>query len=102
MEEKGYVSQSYEEWQDASLSVADTRETVEEIAIKKEELRNLSGALETLTEIELEIALTVITGEVTTAEFARRKGMKRTTVSDKKTAVLVKLKKYFKNLGYEI
>lgn len=102
MEEKGYFAQSYEEWQTSSVSVCDIEESVEEKAIKREKLENLAEALKTLSELELEIAQKILTGDMTTTEFAKCKGLRRTTVSDKKKAVLVKLQKYFRKKGYEI
>lgn len=99
---KGYTSQSYEEWQDASLSKCDEEDSVEDMVINNEKLAYLADALATLTDLENEIAINILTGNMTTAEFARFKDMKRTTVSDKKKVVLEKLQKYFRKKGYEI
>lgn len=102
MEAKGYSSQSYEEWQDASISKCDENASIEERAINNEKLVYLADALKTLTDLETDIAVNILTGNMTTAEYARLKGMKRTTVSDKKKVVLEKLQMYFRKKGYEI
>lgn len=102
MKEKGYTTQSYEEWQDASSSVSDNAESMEEKMLESEKMKFLMEALRTLSDIEVEIALSILTGEMTTAEFARQKGVKRTTISDKKKTVLHKLQKFFEKKGYEI
>ncbi len=102
MEAKGYSLQSYEEWQDANLSTGGDMNSMEETIIHQEMLESLTEALKSLTEYEKEIAISILTGDMSTAEFARVKGMKRTTVSDKKRIVLEKLKKYFQKMGYDI
>lgn len=102
IEKKGYSIQSYEEWQDGSTNETDEAASVEEQVINKEKLACLQLALAELSETEKEIAIQILTGDVSTAEYARKNDMKRTTVSDKKKLVLQKLQRFFKNNGYEI
>jgi hypothetical protein len=70
--------------------------------IALEQREYLMEALKSLSDAELDIAIFILTGEVTTAEYARQKGMKRTTVCDQKKAVLHKLQQVFKKKGFEI
>lgn len=105
MEERGYSQESYDDWKDKyndeSTSMI-TSESVEELVEKNMELELLSKALESLMPEERNMAMSVLTGEVSLAEYARQHEAKRTTMSDKKSKVLHKLQNYFRSRGYEI
>lgn len=103
MKKNGYSQESYEDWKDKyndDISSMSTVTSLEEIVEKKMELELLSKALDTLIPDEREIAMTVLTGDMSLAEYARQNGAKRTTMSDKKTKVLRKLRDYFHNSGF--
>lgn len=102
IEENGYTFTSYEEWSCGSGANLSGYDSFEEEVIHKEKLEFLRKVLATFTEEEKQIALQILSGDVTVTQFAKDNGMKRTTVSDKKSAVLVKLQTYFKKNGYEI
>lgn len=105
MEDRGYSQESYDDWKDKyndeSTSMI-TSESVEELVEKKMELELLGKALDSLMPDEREMAMLVLTGKVSLAEYARHHEAKRTTMSDKKSKVLHKLQNYFRSRGYEI
>lgn len=103
MKKNGYSQESYEDWKDKyndDNSSISTVTSLEEIVEKKLELELLSKALDTLLPDERKMAMTVLTGDMSLAEYARQNGAKRTTMSDKKTKVLRKLRDYFHNSGF--
>ena len=105
IEKKGYSLESYEDWKDGlnnGSSSVPTAEGVEELVEKKLELEILYKALDTLLPDEHEVAMTVLTGDVPLAEFVRQHDIKRTTMSDKKMKVLLKMQDFFRSNGYDI
>lgn len=104
--EKGYKTEFYETWNDA-IVIKDNdfnsfQDSLEEIVEKKMTLELLNEALNSLLPDEKEIAINVISEEVSLSKFARMKNAHRTTLSDKKKKVLKKLKAYFSAKGYVV
>lgn len=104
MGERGYSVESYDVWKDKYNNESSSRqliESVDELVEKKIEMEILAKALNTLLPDEHEMAMTVLTGEVPLAEYARRHNVKRTTMSDKKKKLINKLRDFFISNGFE-
>jgi len=103
--EKGYTKESYEDWKDGfadDTAPTPIAESIEEIVENKVLLELLNEALDTLLPDEKEIAVTVLSKEMSLSEFARIHDICRTTMSDKKRKVLKKLRGYFGEHGYSV
>lgn len=103
-EEKGFTTESYEVWKDGIMDSDNEfnffQDSLEEIVEKKMTLELLNEALNALLPDEKDIAVNVLSEEVSLSEFARMKNVARTTLSDKKKKVLNKLRAYFSAKGY--
>lgn len=104
--EKGFTTESYEAWKDGIMDtdgeINSVLDNLDEIVEKKMILELLNEALNALLPDEKEIAVNVLSEEVSLSEFARMKNAHRTTLSDKKKKVLKKLKAYFSAKGYVV
>lgn len=106
MEENGYTEESYDGWKDGMLDgqneLVSQKESVEEIIEKRCMLGILEEALESLMPEERELAEKLFGEQVPVSEFARNHDQCRTTVSSKKTSVLLKLRQFFRGRGFDI
>lgn len=106
MEENGYTEESYDGWKDGMLDgqneLVSQKESVEEIIEKRCMLGILEEALESLMPEERELAVKLFGEQVPVSEFAKNHGQHRTTVSSKKTSVLLKLRQFFSGRGFDI
>jgi len=102
MEEKGFIQESYDDWKDKLIDDTAASDSVEELVEKKMMLELLNEALDSLMPDEKEMAVTVLTEEMSLSEYARRCDSSRTTLSDKKRKVLRKLRCFFADRGYNV
>lgn len=106
MEENGYTEESYEGWRDnlsENMGVPDFKAVdMDELLEKKMLLGVLEEALDSLVPEERELAAMVFGEEMNVCEFARLKGGNRRTLAFQKDKVLEKLRKFFKDRGFEI
>ncbi|BFL48211.1 hypothetical protein [Lactonifactor longoviformis] len=106
MEENGYTEESYDGWKDGMLDglneLVSQEESVEEFIEKQCMLGILEEALESLMPEERELAVKLFGEQVPISEFARSHDQCRTTVSSKKTSVLLKLRQFFRDRGFDI
>lgn len=106
MEEMGYTEEAYDGWKDGVLDelneLASQDEGVEEMIEKQCMLEILEEALESLMPEEREVAVKLFGEQVPVSEFAKNYGQHRTTVSSKKTSVLLKLRQFFRSRGFDI
>jgi len=102
MEERGYTKESYEDWKDSLADEMPVEDDIEELVDKKLLLELLNTALESLLPDEKDLAVKVLTNEMSLSEYAINNHTCRTTMSDKKRRVLNKLRSIFKDNGYDI
>ena len=102
MEKKGFRTESYEEWKENDMRTELFSESLEEMMEKKVLLEVLQEALDSLLPEQKELAEKVLGEGMQVSEFARIKGMSRTTVSSRKQSLLNKLRKFFKQQGYDV
>ncbi len=106
MEQNGYTEESYEAWRDNAseeVGIPDMElPGMDELVEKKLLLGVLADAMDSLLPEERELAMKVFGEQVPVSEFAKMHGQPRTTVSSKKTAVLGKLRAFFREKGLDV
>lgn len=102
MEEKGFRTESYEEWKENDMCTELFSESLEEMMEKKMMLDVLQEALDHLMPEEKELAEKVLGEGMRVSEFARMKGESRTTVSSRKQSLLNKLRNFFIQQGFDL
>ena len=106
MELNGYTEESYEAWRDNAseeVGIPDMElPGMDELVEKKLLLGVLADAMDSLLPEERELAMKVFGEEMQVSEFAKMHGQPRTTVSSKKTAVLGKLRAFFREKGMDV
>lgn len=106
MEENGYAEESYDGWKDGMLDeqneLVRQEESVEEIIEKQCMLGILEEALDSLMPEERELAVKLFGEQIPVSEFARNHNQHRTTVSSKKTSVLMKLQQFFRSRVFDV
>lgn len=106
MELNGYTEESYEAWRDNAsegVGIPDMEfPGMDELVEKKLLLGVLADAMDSLLPEERELAMKVFGEEMQVSEFAKMHGQPRTTVSSKKTAVLGKLRAFFREKGIDV
>ncbi len=106
MEANGYTEESYEAWRDNvsdEIGIPDMElPGMDELVEKKLLLGVLADAMDSLLPEERELAMKVFGEQIPVSEFAKMHGQPRTTVSSKKTAVLGKLRAFFREKGLDV
>ena len=102
MEQNGYTEESYEEWKENDMRTELFAESMEELAEKRMLLNVLRDAMDSLMPEERELAMKVFGEEMSVYEYARVTGGNRRTLDFRKNKVMEKLRRFFREHGFDV